>query len=157
MIEYAYDRDDLIPWAEERCPDRPRFRSDAHAIAIERDEEIAAVCVFDTFSENDCLVALASDGSRRWMTREFAVRCMAYPFIQLGLARISCLVSASNYASLRYTQHFGWKREGIMREAGLHGEDLILFGMLSRECRWLQGVATVPFVLFPRRGVGQLG
>lgn len=137
MSRYIYGEDErLVAWAEARVSHQ-RFRSDACAIGHERDGELVGVAVFDTFSGTSCVVGLASDGSRRWMTREFAIRVMAFPFLQCGFARITCFVSTLNEASLRYTRHFGWVEEGRLREAGPTGEDMIVFGLLRRECRFL--------------------
>lgn len=133
---YLYGHDErLIAWAQSRL--QCEFRSDAKAIGLERNGDIAGAVVFDTFSPGDCLVHLVSDGSRRWLTREFITRSMAYPFLQIGQPRISCIISSGNTDSLRFTRHFGWTQEGVLREAGAEGEDLILFGMLRRECRFL--------------------
>lgn len=134
------DDERLVKWAEERIPDH-RFRADAVAIGHERNGRIVAVAVFDTFAPNDCLVGLASDGSWRWSTPEFATVVMAYPFVQCGFSRISCIVSTLNERSLRYTRHFGWREEGLLREAGPHGEDMVLFGMLRRECPYLSAAS----------------
>lgn len=134
---YVYDRtDELLAWAETKIPNC-RFRTDAVAIGHLRDDRIAGVVVFDTFSANSCCISLASDGSARWMTRAFAVRAMAYPFIQCGFNHVLSVVSSLNEASLRYTERFGWTRTGVLREAGALKEDLIVFDLLRRECRFL--------------------
>lgn len=134
---YIYDRhDELVAWAEKRIPGQ-HFRDDAVAIGHERDGRIVGVVVYDTFTQGSCCIGLASDGSKRWMTSEFATRAMAYPFVQCGFRRITAFVSERNEASLRFTRGFGWTREGVLREAGPEGEDMIMFGMLRRECRWL--------------------
>lgn len=135
----VYGEDErLVRWAEERIADLPQFRPDAVAIGHERAGELVAVCVFDTFSSNDCLVHLASDGSKRWMTREFAVRVFAYPFVQLRFSRITCIVSELNLQSLDYTRKMGWVQEGVFRKAGTGGENLCVFGMLAEENRWFR-------------------
>lgn len=134
---YIYDRhDELVAWAEERIPGQ-HFRDDAVAIGHERDGCIVGVVVYDTFTPGSCCIGLASDGSKRWMTREFAMRAMAYPFVQCGFRRITAFVSERNEASLRFTRGTGWTQEGVLREAGPDREDMICFGMLRRECKWL--------------------
>lgn len=139
------DDERLVRWAEQRIPHH-RFRDDAVAIGHERADELVAVAVFDTFSPNSCMVGLAADtGGRpaawRWSSREFAMAAMAYPFLQCGFNHITCIISALNERSLRYTRHFGWVQEGVLREAGPLGEDMMIFGMLRRECRWLPPLA----------------
>jgi hypothetical protein len=139
VIEYIYDQDErLVAWATEILGHGHRFRNDAKAIAMEKDGKIRGVVVFDTFGVNDCLMTVVSDSSKHWMTREFIIRVMAYPFVQLMFPRITCLISRNNKASIRFTNRFGgWKLEGVMREAGLDREDLLLYGMLARDCRWV--------------------
>lgn len=144
MIEYVYAEEAaLLPWAAAHISDSHRFRDDAKAIGVKINGQLRAVAIYDSFSGNDCLFSIASDGSRRWLTREFCIHVMAYPFIQCRLTRISCLVSRNNQPSLRLTQRFGcWELEGVLREAGLGGEDLLLYGMLRRDCHYLPPLPT---------------
>jgi RimJ/RimL family protein N-acetyltransferase len=71
------------------------------------------------------------------MNREFVLTVFAYPFVQLGLTRLTAVVSEHNAASLNFVQAFGFKEEGRLREAAAGGEDLRIFGLLQRECRFL--------------------
>jgi hypothetical protein len=139
MIEYVYGEDaELVPWAEIHTSPEHRFRPDAKAIGMRVDGQLRAVAIYDNFSLNDCLFGIASDGSRRWVTREYCRRVMAYPFIQCDFSRITCIVSRHNKPSLALTKRFGgWQLEGVLREAGTKGEDLLVFGMLRRDCLWL--------------------
>lgn len=132
-----YNADDiLIPWAAERIGIQ-RFRDDATAIGTETDGKIRSVCVFDNFSDADVYIHIASDGSRTWLTREFLVACFAFPFIQLGLPRVTGLVPASNDAAMRFDLKLGFQVEGRCREAVPGGDDLMVLGMLRRECRFI--------------------
>ncbi len=141
MIEYVYDDEEterLTNWAKAMLGQGHRLRPDAKVIAKEVNGEIRGVVVFDTFSDNDCLMTVIGTPGTPWLTREFIIRAMAYPFLQLGFPRISCLVSKNNKASLRFVKHFGcWKLEGVLRKGGRDGEDLLLYGMLNEDCRWI--------------------
>lgn len=133
---YVYDRQaELVTWAEARIP-FCSFRDDARAIGLEMDGSIAAVVVYDTFSTTNCFVHIAS-ARRKWFSPQFATVAMAFPFLQCGHRRVSCIVSERNRLSLRLTRLFGWTQEGVLRSAGPEGEDVLLFGMLREECRWL--------------------
>lgn len=127
--------DRLVPWAEEviGC----RFFSDARAIGWGDDDTVRAVAVYDRWSETDCSVHLASDRSRRWMTREFLAAGFYYPFVTCGLRRMTGLVAADNEEALRLDMHMGWRPEGRLRHACPDGGDLILLGMLRSECRFI--------------------
>lgn len=125
----------LIGWAAERIGVEC-FSHDAHAIGLERDGELVAVVVYDRFSPHDCHMHVASDGSKRWLVREFLVACFAYPFIQLGLRRVTGLVPASNAAALKFDKNLGFLVEGYHHQA-LGDDDLITLGMLRENCRFI--------------------
>jgi RimJ/RimL family protein N-acetyltransferase len=112
------------------------FRSDARAIGLERDGLLIAVAVYDTFSPGSCAMHIASDGSGRWLNKDFLFRMFAYPFIQCGFRRVTGLIAASNTASLRFARHIGFQDEGVLREEAPDG-DVIVLGMLRRECKWI--------------------
>lgn len=146
MKAVAYsEADAMLAWAKDRIPGCG-FDGDAKAIGLRDDGMLRGVVVFDHFTTTGCWVSVASDGSRRWMTRAFIIHVFAYVFRQLGYPRINAFVSSLNPASLAFCDGFGWTREGVLREAGHQGEDLIVFGMLRRECRWL-----------PERFAGKVG
>lgn len=137
MDDLIYDRQyELLAWAAERIGIRC-FRPDAKAIGRQRNGKIVGVVVFDGFSSTDCNVHLASDGSKRWMTRRFAIAALAYPFIQLGYKRITGLVHAKDTATLAFDQHFGFKIEGLHRCAAEDGGDIVSLGLLRSECRFI--------------------
>lgn len=137
MKEIVYDdAGELVAWAQNRIAGGS-FRDDAKAIGLADDGKLRGVVVYDNFTTTGCWISVASDMSRRWITREFIIHAMAYPFLQLGYPRINAFVSCRNAMSISFCEGFGWTREGILREAGHDGEDLIVFGMLRRECRWL--------------------
>ncbi|MCA1490094.1 GNAT family N-acetyltransferase [Ensifer sp. NBAIM29] len=137
MKKVVYEpEEEMIAWAESRIPGC-KFRDDAKAIGIRSDKSFHGVVVFDAFTTTGCWVSVASDGGRQWITREYIIRVFAYPFIQLGYPRLNSFVSINNADAIRFNESFGFTREGVMRQAGHEGEDIIMFGMLRRECRWL--------------------
>lgn len=145
MKEVVYEPvEEMIAWAESTSENK--YRDDAKAIGLRDETGYRGVVIFDSFTTTGCWVHVVSDGSRRWMTREFILRAFAYPFIQCKFPRINAFVSVRNQPSLDFCDGFGWTREGILRQAGGNGEDLVIFGMLRSECRWL-----------PERFAGKLG
>lgn len=132
-----YGEDDrLLPWAAERIGIMG-FRRDATAIGLEKDGEIVAAAVYDCFTPADCSVHLASDGSRRWLNKEFLVAGFAYPFIQCGFDSITGLVPADNADALRFDLHIGWKTVGVRHKAAPGGKDIVILEMLRADCRWI--------------------
>lgn len=126
----------LLMWAAQEIDNVERFKPDAKAIGQMRNGLIAGVVVFDNFSPYDVNVHVASDGSKRWITKELVYEVFAYPFVQLGLNRITGLVAAKNEAALRFNLHFGLKVEGRCRNA-LPDDDLIILGMIREECPYI--------------------
>ena len=137
MSEIIYaNAPELIAWAEAHIPG-VHFRPDAKAIGHARDGALTGVVVFDTFTTTDCLLSVASDGGHRFLSRAFIVHVFTYPFLQLGYERVTSLISADNAPSIRLCSKIGFQQEGTMRRASEKGEDLLVFGMLREECRWL--------------------
>lgn len=130
------DRERLVQWAADTIG-IGNFRPDAQAIGMVEDGQIRAVTVYDCFSTSDMSMHCASDGTRRWLTREFLVRCFAYPFIQCDLNRVTGLIPANYTAALRFNRHLGFVQEGRCREAHGDGQDIIVMGMLRRFCKYL--------------------
>lgn len=129
--------EEFCQWAAAVIAPGTVFPSDAYAIACEVGDEIAAVTVWSGFDQCNCLISIASDGSRRWMTREFLYRSFAYPFVQLGLPRVTAKVDEINSDSLRLGFHLGFIEEGRMRRAAPGGRDEIIMGLLKENCRWI--------------------
>lgn len=135
MGQVRYDgQAEMLAWAEAviGC----QFRPDAQCIGWEQDGQLRAVTIFDGFSACDCNMHIASDGSRRWMTREFLFHSFAYPFIQLKLRRVTGLVPAKNKDALRFDHHLGFEVEGVCRHA-LPDDDIVVMGLLRDSCRYL--------------------
>lgn len=125
----------LLAWASQRSG--VTYRRDAYTLGLERDGEIRAAVVFDTFSETDCCMHIASDGTRAWMSKDLLLSAFAYPFTQLRLLRVTGLVPADNEDALRFDEHLGFVREGYHPKAGPGGKDLISMGLLREACRFI--------------------
>ena len=109
------------------------------AIGLERDGELVAGVLFEQHNGPNVMMHVASDGSRHWMTPAYMSACFRYPFLQLGVNRISGLVRADNADAQRFDERLGFVREGIIRRGAADGVDLLLYGMLREECRYLDG------------------
>lgn len=127
--------DRLIPWALARLSVSV-FRPDARAIGLEKEGVLVAVVIYDNFSDCDCNMHVASDGSRRWMNKTFLIQAFVYPFVQLDLKRMTGLVLATNQDALNFDENIGFVREGYHPEADKNG-DLISLGLLRRNCRFI--------------------
>lgn len=134
MLIYGQD-DVLLPWAAEVIGIE-RFRDDARAIGQSRNGAVNAVVVYDTFAPCDVNMHIASNGSTRWLTREFLVHAFAYPFITCKLRRVTALVPASNARALRFDRKLGFRDEGYFPHA-MPNDDVVALGMLREHCIYI--------------------
>lgn len=139
MRELIYGDDArVVAWAEPIADSR--FRPDAKAIGIAADGALVGAFIYDTFSSTGCFMHVASNGRPMWLGRDPAAvltPVFAFPFVQCGFRRVSAVIGEDNTRSQRFVRRLGASLEGRMREAGKDGSDLLLFGMLRRECPWV--------------------
>ena len=72
----------------------------------------------------------------RKVSREWLWAIFDYPFNQLGVKRVSGLVSTANLKAQRVNEHLGWKRETTLADYFPDG-DGIVYIMRREDCRWL--------------------
>lgn len=141
MIRYERP-EEMIAWAAAKL--NGRYREDAQAIGVEHNGELLAVAVFDTFSVRDChLSVVSADSGRFWMTTAFARAVCTYAFHTAQRPRVTCHIPEENLAALRFAARLGARHEGTLREAGPNGSDILVFGMLRRDCRWAPRVLSL--------------
>lgn len=126
----------VIRWVGARI-DEDNFGPGAIGIGLEEEGKLIAGVVFNMYTEASICMHVAAEPGKRWMTREYLWRCFAYPFLQLNCNRVTGLVREDNLEAQRFDEHLGFKREGLIRKGCVDGSNLILYGMLKEECRWL--------------------
>ena len=104
---------------------------------MDQDGVILAGVVYDVFRGYDIQMHVAGVADKRWLTKTFLQEAFRYPFEQLMVTRVTGLVAASNIAAQRFDEHLGFKLEGRVRKGMPDGDDLLIYGMLRSECRWL--------------------
>ena len=134
-IEFRYDTEPLLEWVQSRY-DNNAIDGNTHALGIELDGQLVAVAMYNGFTNTSCAIHIVSDGGRRWALRSFLEVAFHYPFVQMGLNRVTAYVPASNIDALILDLRLGFQIEGTMRE-GTEGDDLVVMGMLRRNCKWI--------------------
>lgn len=139
MSRVVYGHDAAVAaWVAARVPGG-LDTTDSCAIGLEKDGDLKAGVVYNGHVEgNSIQMHVAAVPGRRWLTRSFLRAAFRYPFLQLGLRRVTLLIPARNIPSRRFAQGLGFQLEGIAREGASPTEDLCIYGMLARECRWTQ-------------------
>lgn len=135
MNNLVYGEDErLAAWASEIIGFEPR--ADFKAVGWQEHGKLRAVTLWDGFSQCDCNIHIASDGTGHWLRRQFLTTSFLHPFVQWDLRRVTGLVPAKNHAALRFDLHLGFVQEGVIRHA-LPDDDIILLGLLREDCRFI--------------------
>lgn len=134
-IRIRTDKQELLDWAAARYDDNA-IDGDTSAIGVEEDGRIMAVAMYNAFTSMSCNIHVVSDGGKRWASRTFLREAFHYPFVQLGLTRLTALVPARNTDALTLDLRLGFQMEGRMAEA-TDNDDLVVLGMLRRNCIWI--------------------
>lgn len=138
MKSAIYGQDEQVAaWVAERVK-IDEFGPGAVALGLVEDEKLIAGVVFNMYTKASICMHVAAEPGKRWMTKDFLWRSFAYPFVQLSCNRITGLVRVDNFESQRFVEHLGFKREGLIRRGCVDGTDMILYGILREECRFLR-------------------
>lgn len=98
--------------------------------------EVVAAAGYDTFTTHNCFLHLASDGSRKWMTRHFLHETFKYPFVTAGCERITAWIEKPNLRSRAIARRTGFTQEAVLEKAGRDGVDVLIYRMFRQECRY---------------------
>ena len=113
-----------------------RFGETDPCVGMLKDGKLIGGVVFNMYTGTGiCMHVAASE--KGWLNREFLRTVFRYPFHQLGCRRVTGLVRTDNLTAQRFDERLGFKKEGVLRDADNDGCDLIVYGMLRDECRWL--------------------
>lgn len=127
----------IARWVQKHCP-LLELTTPYTAIGLldQAGAELVAGVVYDTFTGHNIEVHTAAVG-KPW-TRLYLGECFRYPFEQLKVERLTAKIAANNAASRAFVEGLGFKLEGTLRQWLPSGTDLMIYGMLKSECRWLQ-------------------
>ena len=105
-------------------------------LGLERDGELIAGVLYEGFNGVNCWMHVATTPGKKW-TLEYLRYCFYYPFVEVGLQRVSGAVEASNLAARRFDEHLGFKQEAVLHGAAADGGDVILYVMRREDCRYV--------------------
>ncbi len=111
----------------------------SRAIGVMRGSEMMAGAVFHNWQPRHRSIEISfASATPRWATRDAIRGIMAYAFVQLGCNRLTAISEAGNRSARAFMLRLGFTIEGFHPEALATG-DAISFGMLRRDCKWLEG------------------
>lgn len=106
------------------------------AIGVVRDGVPVAVVIYNGYAGHDIQMTIASSDPR-WASRTVLRGLFAYPFLELGCARVTACTSKHNKSARTLLEKVGFELEGKQRKGHLGMHDLLYYGMLKKECKWI--------------------
>jgi len=108
------------------------------SIVQKLDGEIVAAIVYQSANKHNAFLHVAARPGVRWVTRDLLYQTFAFPFLQLGLDRLTGWVEEDNLAAIRFDTHVGFRHEATLKGAGSSGQDVRLYAMFREDAnRWL--------------------
>lgn len=127
----------VVDYVAKRTNEFGSFGTEA-GIGWAKNGSLVAGVAYAEWNGPNVVCHIASDGSRRWLTRAYLWTIFDYPFNQLACNRITVCVGEGNAASTRFVKHLGFILEAKL--AGAHPTgDLLIFRLRKHECRWIKG------------------
>lgn len=129
-----------MAWAALRWPGTPQDHDwgPHNTIHLERDGCITAVVVYNSYIRATSIdMHVAASVTGRWLTRPFLAATFKYPFEQLGVRRVTARIGANNLKAKHFLESLGFLHEGTIRKGWEPDIDLLIYGLLKEECRFL--------------------
>lgn len=132
----------MTVWVQERLGVSVPVATMTRAFGMIRGDRIVAGAYFyDYYNKediSDITLAAAMDvpvtDCRDGMKRVFQ-----YPFVELGLRRVSAEIELANRKAVDQAQLIGFVMEGVKRFKGKGGSDVGVFGLYPNNCVFLKG------------------
>lgn len=137
-------REAVLRFVTERTGGRFTATGHYNTLAFYDKRGLKVAFVYSDWHGPSISLHMAARQGALWAHEVVLHHMFAYPFQQLGCRRVTSPILARNKKSVALAHALGYKQEGCLREADPAGGDLLIFGMLRSECRWvnqLQGVA----------------
>lgn len=135
----------VVEWIAKRTNEFGSFGTDI-GIGWVKSGGLVAGVAYAEWNGPNVVCHIASDGSGRWLTRQYLWTIFDYPFNQLGVKRITVCVGEGNCASRRFVEHLGFELETTLQAAHPSG-DLLVYRMFKESCRWIGAGFSKPYAL----------
>jgi RimJ/RimL family protein N-acetyltransferase len=122
----------LRAWMLERLPAVSDYGAGEYLGVIGEDARILAGLAYYNYTGHSIEMSIAAE-SPRWCRKGIVRALLAYPFRQLGCARVTAVVHESNEKSAKLNDGLGFVREGFLRSAAKDGGGLIIYGLTKQD------------------------
>lgn len=129
----------VFQWVNDRFPgfNLGDFNSGVKAtLSVWREGVLEAGMIFSNYRGFEVELTIAAK-SPRWATRDVLRAIFHVAFVQLGCVRFMVKIAKNNKRARKLAEGVGFQYEGKLRNGYDGLKDAIVYGMLSRECRFL--------------------
>ena len=140
-LVFGFDQE-LAAWASSHIPHmRGRSFGPCRSIGVMRGTDakdlaapMQAVVVYHGFLELErtCQVSVASR-TPQWAKRDILAALFHYPFEQLGVNLLWSAMRRTNYLAIRFNEHLGFKRDGVLRHRFGWNDHAVITSMTKYE------------------------
>lgn len=138
LLEDPSRRTIALKWLAAKLATTPEAMVDIYPFDIHvavRSGEIVGACLWTNWRGRSVEAHWA--GEPNWLSREHLRDLLKHPFERLGCLRVTGLIPKKNRTARRVAEKIGFRLEGTIRKGGDNGTDLMLYGLLRSECRWI--------------------
>lgn len=133
--------EELAAWAEANHPECSPLPRPFTAIGVASDDgKILGVAIYHNFSNNDVEITFVT-ATPRWATSGIVRAILHYPFIQLGVKRMTAVTNKSNKKARKLLEGVGFKLEGVHPFADGGVRPKVSYGLYESVAqeKWLHG------------------
>jgi RimJ/RimL family protein N-acetyltransferase len=141
MTELVFGRDDeLATWAEAHYPDCAPLSRPLTAIGVASySGDIMGVAIYHNYRQNDIEITFIT-ATPRWATPGNIRALLHYPFIQLGVKRMTAITKKSNKKARSFMTGLGFILEGVHPYAARDCTAACTYGLYAKNAeKWTNG------------------
>lgn len=97
------------------------------------DGQLVALAAFDNYNGDDIEIHIVADG----FPRDWIRAICRFVFDECQCNRMTSLNDAENFTMQPYLERLGFQYEGRKRKALPNGNDILIYGMIREDCKWV--------------------
>lgn len=143
MPDLVFGQDDVVgEWVAAVLGTKPQ--RGCPAIGMAKDDQIIGGVVYHDYrlcaktGRPLSIEATLASTTPRWATRAVLHAIFAYPFLQLGVQRITTLCNAHDEHVVAFNRRLGFTQESVLKKGWSVYENAALWRMLRHECKWIK-------------------
>jgi RimJ/RimL family protein N-acetyltransferase len=135
-VLYGADKQ-VLEWVTKHVPvlmGRPPGNAFS-ALGVIRKGQIVAGAVFHNYRPGIDIEVTIAATDPSWAMPSTLRRLFTYPFDQLSVPRMTCVIGRKNKRCRRFSEGIGWKLEGVSRKNYDGVQDACIYGMFPTDLK----------------------